>query len=173
MAVGERRGRIARLAHRTWPVYPLTGVFSVVLGASMVLDPSRRGLAASMMFGLCLSVFALHQVFAVLGSDAEWSFRVVTFVGGVLSLFLGLADFPSSQISVLLMALWIGIGWLFRGFGLLVVAMSSAAMPATSAGIWLMILGAAQTIGAICDRHGEEAGTPGPRPENCCADVRR
>jgi uncharacterized membrane protein HdeD (DUF308 family) len=103
---------------------------------------------------------------------------------------LGFFCFRDKLESILLLALWIGIGWVFRGVTLLAAALSFDHMPARGwqvlsgviivigggvliiypldsiavltlvAGIWLIVIGIVDVISAFQVRHRLKALTP-------------
>ena len=60
----------------------------------------------------------------------ETLMRALGLVSGALSILLGLICFRGPAESILLLAIWIGFGWLLRGITQTFVAMSSDALPA-------------------------------------------
>ncbi|MCF2437357.1 HdeD family acid-resistance protein [Streptomyces thinghirensis] len=74
------------------------------------------------------------------------SLRVLAFISGAVSILLGLFCFRGPLRSVLLLALWIGIGWLFRGVTQILAAVHDPAMPARG---WHIFLGAVTVVAGI------------------------
>ncbi|MFF1737728.1 HdeD family acid-resistance protein, partial [Streptomyces sp. NPDC058247] len=72
--------------------------------------------------------------------------RVMAFISGALSILLGLFCFRGAMQSILLLALWIGIGWLFRGITQAVAAGSDPAMPARG---WQIFLGIVSALAGV------------------------
>ena len=68
-------------------------------------------------------------MFAAFGTHAGAAMRVLAFLTGAVSLVLGLFCFRDNLESIILLALWIGISWVFRGMTLLVTALSSTTCP--------------------------------------------
>jgi uncharacterized membrane protein HdeD (DUF308 family) len=65
---------------------------------------------------------------------------VLAFISGALSILLGLFCFRGPMQSILLLALWIGIGWLIRGITQTLAAASDQHMPARGWQVFLGIL---------------------------------
>jgi uncharacterized membrane protein HdeD (DUF308 family) len=91
-----------------------------------------------------LVVSGVGYVFAAFGSHAGAAMRVLSFLTGVVSLVLGFFCFRDKLESILLLALWIGIGWLFRGITLLAAALSFDHLPARG---WQILSGVIIVIG--------------------------
>src|SRR4030081_1715771 len=84
---------------------------------------------AGVLFGIYLVVSGTGYVFAAFGSHAGAAMRVLTFITGIVSLILGFFCFREEFEAVTLLAIWIGISWLFRGMTLLAAALSFDHMP--------------------------------------------
>ncbi|NED93550.1 HdeD family acid-resistance protein, partial [Streptomyces sp. SID11233] len=83
---------------------------------------------------------------AATGTHTDAGMRVLGFVSGALSVLLGLFCFRGATQSVLLLALWIGIGWLFRGLTQVVAALAEPASPARG---WQLLLGVLAALAGI------------------------
>lgn len=131
-------GPLHLLSRMAWQAVLLAGVVSLVLGVLVLARPGVSLLAAGVLFGLYLLVSGVLQLASAFGTHRATSLRVLAFVSGVLSILLGLFCFRGSMRSVLLLALWIGIGWLFRGLTQALAAASDRTMPARG---WQILLG--------------------------------
>lgn len=117
-------GQLHQLARNTWQLLLLIGVLGVSLGVIVLAWPGKTLLVAGVLFGVYLVVAGVGYVFAAFGEHAGAAMRVLSFLTGVVSLVLGFFCFRDKLESILLLALWIGIGWLFRGATLLASALS-------------------------------------------------
>jgi uncharacterized membrane protein HdeD (DUF308 family) len=92
-------------------------------------------------------------MFAAFGTHAGVAMRVLTFITGVVSLVLGFFCFREEFEAVWLLAIWIGIGWLFRGMTLLAAALSFDHMPGRGwqalSGLIIVIGGAVMIISPL------------------------
>ncbi|WP_232075187.1 HdeD family acid-resistance protein [Mycobacterium seoulense] len=68
----------------------------------------------------------------------------MTFITGIVSLVLGLFCFRDKFEAVTLLAIWIGVSWLFRGFTLLAAALSFDHLPGRG---WQVLSGLIIVIG--------------------------
>ncbi|AJP02957.1 membrane protein [Streptomyces cyaneogriseus subsp. noncyanogenus] len=140
-------GPLHLLARTAWRTVLLTGAASLVLGVLVLVWPGASLLAAGVLFGLYLLVSGVLQLAAAFGTHRTTSLRVLAFVSGAVCVLLGLFCFRGPLRSVLLLALWIGIGWLFRGITHTVAA---AHDPGTPARGWQMLLGVVTALaGAV------------------------
>ncbi|WP_039801815.1 HdeD family acid-resistance protein [Nocardia araoensis] len=129
-------GPLQSLARRAWQTILLTGVLAVILGILILAWPDITLAAAGIIFGIYLVVTGFLQLIAAFGAPASTGLRVLSFIIGVLSIVIGVFCFRDELASLLLLGLWIGIGWLFRGIALLVAAISEPELP----GRWWQVL---------------------------------
>ncbi|WP_432156483.1 MULTISPECIES: HdeD family acid-resistance protein [unclassified Streptomyces] len=131
-------GPLHALSRAAWQVILLAGVSSLVLGVLVLVWPGASLLAAGVLFGLYLLISGVFQLITAFGTHRATSLRVLAFVSGSLSILLGLFCFRGPMRSVLLLALWIGIGWIVRGITQTLAALSDRGMPARG---WQILLG--------------------------------
>ena len=139
-------GPLHALSRAAWQVVLVTGVASLVLGVSVLVWPDASLRVAGILFGLYLLISGVFQLVAAFGTHRTTSLRVLAFVSGTVSVLLGLFCFRGAMQSILLLALWIGIGWLIRGIAQLLAAASDKSMPARG---WQIFLGIVTVIGGI------------------------
>ncbi|ARP71332.1 hypothetical protein LK07_17815 [Streptomyces pluripotens] len=133
-------GPLHALSRAAWQVVLLTGAASLVLGVLVLVWPSASLAVVGVLFGLYLLVSGVFQLVAAFGTHKTTSLRVLAFVSGALSILLGLFCFRGPMQSTLLLALWIGIGWLIRGITQTLAAASDPRMPARGWQIFLGVL---------------------------------
>ncbi|MGY0489707.1 HdeD family acid-resistance protein [Streptomyces sp. WG-D5] len=142
----QDQGPLGRLAQSAWQAVLLMGVASVILGALVLIWPGVSLRVAGILFGVYLLVSGVFQLVAAFGAHATAGMRVIGFISGALSVLLGLFCFRGAMESTLLLALWIGIGWLFRGITQTVAAASDPAMPARG---WQGFLGVVTALAGV------------------------
>jgi uncharacterized membrane protein HdeD (DUF308 family) len=172
------RGALGALAKSAWQLLLAAGVAAIVLGALVLSWPGATLLVVGVLFGIYLLVNGVFQLTSAFGPHVPGSMRVLYFVTGALSVLLGLICFRGAAESLLLLALWIGFGWLLRGIMLVAVAVSTEGLPARGwqlffgaitflagivlivspfgsltaltvvSGVWLIVLGAAEVVHA-------------------------
>lgn len=176
---GPLEGPLHRLARYAWQAVLCTGIAAVVLGVLVLMWPGVSVIVAGVLFGLYLVVSGVLQLTAAFGTHGTTALRVLAFISGALSILLGLFCFRSALDSIMLLALWIGIGWLFRGIIQIVSAVSDPKLPARGwqgffgvisvlagivlidsplssigllavlGGIWLLVLGVVEVVTAF------------------------
>ncbi|MFD5266916.1 HdeD family acid-resistance protein [Streptomyces sp. NPDC058335] len=139
-------GPLHALSRAAWQVVLLTGVASLVLGILVLVWPGASLFAAGVLFGVHLVVSGVLQLVAAFGTHKTTSLRVLAFVSGALSLLLGLFCFRGPMQSILLLALWIGIGWVIRGITQTLAAVSDRGMPARG---WQIFLGIVTFVAGV------------------------
>ncbi|GGN67038.1 membrane protein [Streptomyces albiflavescens] len=144
--MGEPEGPLHFLARATWQTVLVAGIAALVLGVLVLIWPGASLLAAGVLFGLYLIFSGVLQLVAAFGTHAATSLRVMAFISGTLSILLGLFCFRGAMQSILLLALWIGIGWMFRGLTQTIAAASDPSVPARG---WQIFLGIVSFLAGI------------------------
>ncbi|MFD3331734.1 HdeD family acid-resistance protein [Streptomyces sp. NPDC058700] len=139
-------GPLSALAGAAWQALLVAGVAALVLGVLVLVWPGASVLVAGVLFGLYLLFSGVMQLIAAFGTHASTALRVMAFISGALSILLGLLCFRGPMQSILLLALWIGIGWLFRGITQTMAAASDPAMPARG---WQIFLGVVNALAGV------------------------
>jgi uncharacterized membrane protein HdeD (DUF308 family) len=137
-------GPLQQLARSAWQLLLLTGVTAVALGVIVLAWPGKTLLVAGVLFGIYLVVSGIGYVFAAFGTHSGAAMRVLTFITGVISIVLGFFCFRDKYEAVALLALWIGISWVFRGMTLLATALSLDHLPGRG---WQVLSGLIIVIG--------------------------
>jgi uncharacterized membrane protein HdeD (DUF308 family) len=139
-------GPLHALSRAAWQAVLLTGVASLILGILVLVRPGASLFAAGVLFGVYLLISGVFQLVAAFGTHRTTSLRVLAFISGALSILLGLFCFRRPMQSILLLALWLGIGWLIRGITQTLAAFSDRSIPARG---WQILLGIVAFVGGI------------------------
>ncbi|MFF9122351.1 HdeD family acid-resistance protein [Streptomyces sp. NPDC014889] len=139
-------GPLHLMSHAAWQAVLATGAAALILGILVLLWPGASLLAAGVLFGIYLLVSGVLQLVSAFGTHKTTSLRVLAFISGTLSILLGLLCFRGATQSILLLALWIGIGWLVRGITLTIAAVHDRGAPARG---WQIFLGVLTFIAGI------------------------
>jgi uncharacterized membrane protein HdeD (DUF308 family) len=139
-------GPLHTLAQAAWQAVLLTGAASLVLGFLVLVWPGASLLAAGVLFGVYLLISGVFQLVAAFGTHKTTALRVLAFISGTLSILLGLFCLRRPMRSILLLALWIGIGWLIRGITQTLAAASDRSMPARG---WHITLGVLTLVAGV------------------------
>ena len=172
------------VGQRLWKSQLVAGLLTIVLGAIVLAWPGPTILVASTLFGVYLLLSGLAELFMAFTLPRSAATRVLLFISGALSLVLAILSFRhfGDAYAVLLLSVWIGIGFIFQGVsgvaagasepdlpgrgwyivagiisviaGLVVLVwpFDSIAVLTLAAGIWLAIIGITQIIQAFQTR---------------------
>ncbi|BAW07206.1 membrane protein [Nocardia seriolae] len=116
----------------------------MVLGILVLVWPGPTLVVAGVLFGIYLLVSGVFQLIAAFGLHVSAWMRVLSFITAILSFILGFFCFRNEFQAIGLLALWIGITWIFRGTAVLVAAMSDAALPGRG---WQILFGILLIVG--------------------------
>jgi uncharacterized membrane protein HdeD (DUF308 family) len=114
-----------------WKSTLLSGVLAVILGALILFLPGKTLLAAGILFGSYLLVSGIAQVVFAFSLHISAGGRILLFVSGAASLILAVLAFRhfGEGYAVLLLAIWIAIGFIFRGVATTVSAIQDPTLP--------------------------------------------
>jgi len=139
-------GMFGMLARATWQTLLLAGVSTAVLGILALAWTGATLVVAGTVFGIYLLLSGIFQLTGAFAPHVPAQLRVLGLTSGALSVLLGLICFRGPAQSILLLALWIGFGWLLRGIMTTAAAVSGPAMPARG---WQTALGVLTILAGI------------------------
>jgi uncharacterized membrane protein HdeD (DUF308 family) len=98
------------------------------------------------LFGVYLLVSGIADVFLAVALPRSATTRVMLFISGALSVVLAILSFRhfGDSYAVLLLSLWIGIGFVFQGVSATVVGVSVPELPERG---WYIVSGIVSVIG--------------------------
>ncbi len=125
-----------------WKTVLASGLMALILGVVVLIWPGKSVLVASVLFGAYLVVSGIAQVAFALTLDVSVGSRILLFISGALSVVLGVLAFRHFQggYAVLLLAIWIGVAFIFQGVAEAVLAISHPELPSRGWHIFLGIL---------------------------------
>ncbi|MFI9359291.1 HdeD family acid-resistance protein [Streptomyces lydicus] len=129
---------LGALANAGWQIALTAGVAAVALGVVVLVWPKETLQVIGVFFGIYLLLVGAFQLAAAFGAHVPAHLRALHFLAGAVSVLLGLICFRGTLQSILLLALWIGFGWLLRGIMVTATAVSAPAMPARG---WMVFSG--------------------------------
>jgi uncharacterized membrane protein HdeD (DUF308 family) len=173
-----------------WKSTLVSGVLAVILGILVLAWPGITIVIAAIFFGAYLLVTGIAQVIFAFSLHVSAGGRVLLFISGAAALILAVLCFRSLAESILLLAIWIGVGFIFRGVATAVSAISDPTLPGRAweiffgvisvlagiymlawpfksialltdvVGIWLIVLGVFEAVSAF----GIRKASKGPEP---------
>ena len=136
------------LGQAAWQALMVLGLAAIAIGVFVVAWPGQTLLVLGVLFGIYLLVSGVMEIVAAFGDHISAGMRVLNLIVGALSILLGLFCFRNSlHNSVLLLSLWIGIGFLM--WGIATIASAAAAPSGTAGRGWAFFAGFMTTLGGI------------------------
>lgn len=107
---------------RNWWILLFLGVISLGVGLLALFWPSKTALVVAVLFGIWLIISGIFQITQSFAQGLPGGARALLVISGVLSILLGLFALKAQfQNATWLLAIFIGIGFLFRGVMTLVI----------------------------------------------------
>ena len=137
-----------RLLPHLWKSALASGLLAVILGIIVLVWPGKSILVAAVLFGAYLLVTGIAQVFMAFSLDVTAGGRVLLFISGAAALILAVLAFRhfGEGYAILLLAIWIGVGFVFRGVATTVAAISDPTMPGRW---WQVFVGVISLIAGV------------------------
>jgi uncharacterized membrane protein HdeD (DUF308 family) len=129
-----------------WKSAVAGGLLAVVLGALVLWRPGAAIFVTAIFFGAYLLVTGISQLVLAFSVRSAVGGRALLFISGAASLVLAVMCFINFQNSVDLLAIWIGVGFIFRGVSTVMSAISDPTLPGR---VWEIIVGAISVIAGI------------------------
>jgi uncharacterized membrane protein HdeD (DUF308 family) len=131
-----------------WKSTLLSGILAIILGVLVLAWPGPTILVAAILLGVYLLITGIAQVIFAFSLHVSAGGRVLLFISGAASLILAVLAFRhfGEGYAVLLLAIWIGVGFIFRGVATTVAAISEPGMPGRG---WEIFFGIITTIAGV------------------------
>lgn len=143
---------VSSLLPNLWKTTLVSGVLALVLGAVVLARPGESILVAAVLFGVYLVITGITQlIFAFSLPVMSAGGRVLLFLSGTASVILAVLCFrhfnsDEEALGVLLLAVWIAIGFIFRGVATAVAGISDPALPGRG---WQIFMGAVSLLAGL------------------------
>src|SRR3954453_3137386 len=135
----------AMLQH-LWKSALASGILAVILGILVLAWPGKTIIIAAIFFCAYLLVTRFAQGIFAFSLHVSAGGRVLLFLSGAAALILAVLCFRSLQDSILLLAIWIGVGFIFRGVATAVSAISDPTLPGRA---WEIFIGVISLIAGV------------------------
>ncbi len=174
------------LLRHAWKAMLAWGALTLILGVVVLVWPGKSILVAAVLFGIYLIASGIAQVALAFALAVSGGDRVLLFISGALSIVLGVFAFRHFYEGwpIVLLAIWIGVGFIFQGVAESALAISNRELPergwhiffgvvsivagmiviawpfdsigllAIVAGVSLVVIGTAQIVWALRARKG-------------------
>jgi uncharacterized membrane protein HdeD (DUF308 family) len=136
---------ISVLGQQLWKGKLVSGVLTIVLGAMVLAWPGPTILITSTMFGVFMLVSGFAELFLAFTLPRSAATRVLLFLTGALSFVLAILSFRhfGEGYAMLLLSLWIGMGFIFLGISENAVAINERDLPGRG---WYVVSGVMSMI---------------------------
>jgi uncharacterized membrane protein HdeD (DUF308 family) len=136
------------VGQRLWKWNLVAGLLTIVLGAIVLAWPGPSILVASTLFGVYLLVSGFVELFMAFTLPRSAATRVMLFISGALSVVLAILSFRhfGDAYAVLLLSLWIGIGFIFQGVSGVAVGISDSDLPGRG---WYVVAGIISVLAGL------------------------
>jgi uncharacterized membrane protein HdeD (DUF308 family) len=137
-----------KLLQHLWKSTLTSGLLAVVLGVLILVWPGKSLIAASVLFGIYLLVSGVAQVIFAFSLHVSAGSRILLFVSGAASLILAVLAFRhfGEGYAILLLAIWIAVGFIFRGTATTVSAISEPRLPGRG---WAIFFGVISMVAGV------------------------
>jgi uncharacterized membrane protein HdeD (DUF308 family) len=129
-----------------WKSALVSGILAVILGILVLAWPGITIVIAAIFLGAYLLVTGIAQVIFAFSLHVSAGGRVLLFISGAAALILAVLCFRSLQESILLLAIWIGVGFIFRGVATAVSAISDPTLPGRG---WEIFIGVISLVAGV------------------------
>jgi uncharacterized membrane protein HdeD (DUF308 family) len=133
-----------------WKSELVSGILSLILGVLVLVWPAKSILVAAVLFGVYLLITGIAQVIFAFSLQVSAGSRVLLFISGAASLILAVLAFrhfgSDPSYAVLLLAIWIGVGFILRGVATTISAISDPALPGRG---WWIFFGVITLLAGI------------------------
>ena len=131
-----------------WKSTLVSGLLSLVVGVLVLAWPGITILAAAIAFGVYLLITGVAEVVFAFSLHVSAGSRILLFISGAASLILAVLAFRhfGQGYAVLLLAIWIGVGFIFRGVATTISAISDPALPGRG---WSIFVGVISLLAGI------------------------
>ena len=142
------QGHTAPLVSRLWNATLLSGALTALLGVLVLAWPGKSLLVAAALFGAYLLISGIAQLIMAFALHVSAGGRFLMFISGAISVVLAVLAFRhfGEGYALLLLAIWIGIGFVFRGVALTASAVSDRGYPGRG---WAILSGVVTVIAGI------------------------
>ncbi len=141
---------VPRLLPHLWKSALVSGILALALGILTLAWPGETLLIAAILFGVYLLTTGIVQVLFAFSLHVSAGGRILLFISGAASLILAVLAFrhfgKDPLTAILFLAIWIGVGFIFRGVATTVSAISDPVLPGRG---WQIFVGLISLLAGI------------------------
>jgi uncharacterized membrane protein HdeD (DUF308 family) len=102
---------------RHWGIVMGLGVLSIIVGFIVMVWPGKTVVVVAVVVAIWLLVSGIFQIIRGFGGGLTGGLRALLIISGILSIILGLIALRGAFQATEILAILIGIAFLFQGFG--------------------------------------------------------
>jgi len=131
-----------------WKAALASGLLTVILGVFILGWPGKSLTVVAVLFGVYLLVSGVAQVIFAFTLPVTAGARILLFLSGAASVILAVLAFRKFDYgyAYLLLAIWIAVGFIFRGVASAASAISDPALPGRG---WAIFFGVISFIAGV------------------------
>jgi len=143
-----RTGEVPRVLGDVWKWMLAWGVITIIVGVLVLVWPGISITVASVLFGVYLLLSGIAEIAFAFTLDSTAGTRVLLFISGALSIVLGVLAFRhfSEGSATLLLAIWIGVAFIYYGVTEIAIAFSYPLLPGRG---WYVFVGIVSMIAGV------------------------
>lgn len=135
---------VPKLLRHLWKSTLVSGILALAVGVLALAWPGQTILVAAILFGAYLLITGITQVIFAFSLHTTAGGRILLFISGAAALILAVLAFrhfgEDPLVVILLLAIWIAVGFIFRGVATTVTAISDPNLPGRGWAIFTGIL---------------------------------
>jgi uncharacterized membrane protein HdeD (DUF308 family) len=143
------------LFHHFWKATLVSGLLTAVLGVLILAWPEQSITVAAVLFGVYLLVSGVAQVIFAFTLPVTAGGRILLFLSGAASVVLAVLAFRHFDYgyAYLLLAIWIAVGFIFRGASTAASAITDPGLPGRGCVIFFGVISFIAGIVVLAKRH--------------------
>jgi uncharacterized membrane protein HdeD (DUF308 family) len=129
-----------------WKSAIVSGVLAVALGVAVLVWTGTSITLAAIFFGVALLVTGFEQLFFAFSLRTSTGVRVLLLLSGAAALVLGIIALAQFYDAWRLLAIWIAVGFIFRGVSTTISAISDPTLPGR---FWNIVSGVISLLAGV------------------------
>jgi uncharacterized membrane protein HdeD (DUF308 family) len=121
-----------------WKSAVVSGVLAVLIGVAVLVWTGTSITLAAIFFGVALLITGFEQVFLAFSLRTSAALRVLLIITGAAALVLAVIALSQLLDAWRLLAIWIAVGFIFRGVSTTLSAISDPTLPGR---FWNIVMG--------------------------------
>jgi uncharacterized membrane protein HdeD (DUF308 family) len=137
----------SQLLGRTFGVVLAFGLATIALGVILMVFTEQSVKFFAVICGIYLILSGIFMLVASFSTSMDSAgMRVISAIGGLLSILLGIVAFRGISEAVFILALLIGVGWVIRGVADIIEGIANPGMPARG---WIIFIGVLSLLAGL------------------------